>query len=433
MADDTIVIKNGRVIDPARKFDDRVDVLVSGGKIAAVGKFETRASHTIDAEGLLVCPGLIDIHVHLREPGNEDAETIASGSAAAVAGGFTSVCCMPNTHPPLDTEASINFVYRQAAEAGLCNVFPIGAITKGRKGEELAEMGVMLRAGAVAFSDDGCAVASSQVMQKAMQYVTMFDRVLIEHCEDPQLAGGVMNAGVTSTRLGLPGVPAIAEELIIQRDIRLASVTGARLHIAHISTAEGVEMVRQAKRRGVRVTAEVCPHHLLLTDEACSTYDTNFKMNPPLRTAEDVEACRRGCADGTIDCLVTDHAPHRAEEKEHEFLDAPFGIIGLECALPLFARALIETGLMDWPAVIAMLTARPARIVGLRKGTLAVDADADVTLIDPNHAWHIDVRKFRSKSANCPFDGESVTGKALLTLVGGAIKYLDPSASVRSH
>lgn len=433
MADVTVVIKNGRVIDPARKFDDRADILLSDGKIAAVGKVETRATRTIDAEGLLVCPGLIDIHVHLREPGNEDAETIASGSAAAVAGGFTSICCMPNTSPPLDTEASIDFVYRQASEAGLCHVFPIGAITKGRKGDELAEMGVMLRAGAVAFSDDGCAVASSHVMQKAMQYVTMFDRVLVEHCEDPVLAGGVMNAGATATRLGLPGVPGIAEELIIQRDIRLASVTGARLHIAHISTAEGVEMVRQAKRRGVRVTAEVCPHHLLLTDDACSTYDTNYKMNPPLRTAEDVAACREGCADGTIDCLVTDHAPHRAEDKEHEFLDAPFGIIGMECALPLFVRALIEPKLVEWPALIAMMTSKPAAVMRLNKGTLAVGADADVTLIDPTRKWRIDVSKFRSKSTNCPFDGESVTGKTAMTIVGGDVKYLDDAAGVRLH
>lgn len=432
MAEATLLIKGGRVIDPSQNLDQQADVLIAAGKVAEVGRVTVRAAHTIDAADLIVCPGLIDIHVHLREPGDEDEETIASGSAAAVAGGFASICCMPNTNPPLDTEASIDFVYRQAAAAGLCNVFPIGAITKGRRGEELAEMGVMLRAGAVAFSDDGNTVASSQVMHRAMQYVTMFERALVEHCEDAELTrGGVMNSGPTAVRLGLPGMPAIAEELVIQRDLRLAAASGARLHVAHVSTAESVALIRQAKQRGVRVTCEVCPHHLLLTDESCVGYDTNFKVNPPLRTAADVQACREGCRDGTIDALVTDHAPHRPEEKELEFLEAPFGVIGLECALPLYARALIDSGLMSWPEMIAMMTARPAAIMGLPKGTLQAAADADVTLIDPAFKWQIDVTQFKGKSLNCAFDGELVTGRAVITIVGGNLKHCEPTLGAR--
>lgn len=425
MTNEKVLIKGGRVIDPANGLDRVADLLLADGKVARIDREITdRDARTVDARGLIVCPGLIDIHVHFREPGDEDEETIATGSAAAVAGGFTSVACMPNTHPALDDEAAIEFVYHQAARANLCNVYPIGAITKNREGVELAEMGQMIRAGAVGFSDDGAGVARTGVMLRSLQYLRMFDCPLLQHCEDPDMAaGGVMNSGVTAVRLGLPGMNAIAEELMIQRDLTLVRATGARYHVCHISTAHGVELVRQAKAAGLPVTAEVSPHHLLLTEEACATYDTNYKMSPPLRTKADVQACLQGMVDGTIDCLVTDHAPHGIQEKEHEFLDAPFGIIGLETALPLYVKALIEPGSMEWPAMIERMTIRPSRVLSLEKGTLAVGADADVTVIDPGSRWTIDARHFRSKSRNCPFDGWQVTGRAVYTIVGGRIKY----------
>jgi len=420
-----ILIKGGRIIDPASNTDSTGDVLLSDGKVAQVGgKISANGAETMDAKGLIVAPGLIDIHVHFREPGDEGEETIETGSAAAVAGGFTSVACMPNTRPALDDEASIEFIYHQAAIAKLCNVYPIGAITKGREGAELAEIGQMVRSGAVAFSDDGTGVQSTAVMFRAMQYMCMFDRAIIQHCEEEALsAGGVMNSGLTATRLGLPGIHPIAEEMMIQRDLSLVRATGARYHVAHVSTAGGVELLRRAKDEGLAVTAEACPHHLLLTEEACATFDTNDKVNPPLRTRTDVDACLQAVADGTIDCLVTDHAPHGIQEKEIEFLDAPFGIISLECALPLCAKALVESKRIDWPTLIERMTVAPARILSLEKGTLAVGADADVVLIDPKMNWTIDVKQFRSKSRNCPFDGWDVTGRAVTTIVGGDVKY----------
>lgn len=421
-------IINGRIIDPSQGIDMPGDVLIEDGRIAAIGPpaaARRGSAAVIDAAGRIVCPGLIDMHVHLREPGKEEAETIASGAAAAVAGGFTSVACMPNTQPAIDSEAMIEFVYRQAARASLCNVFPIGAITKGRAGKELAEMGQMVRAGAVAFSDDGCGVADSAVMFRALQYAAMFNRPLIQHCEDPSLAdGGCMNAGVTATRLGLPGIPALAEELMIQRDLQLAESVGGRYHVAHISTAGAVRLVREAKRRGARVTAEVCPHHLLLIDERIETYDTAYKMNPPLRSRADVEACLAGVADGTIDCLVTDHAPHDRAEKELDFQSAPNGIVGLEVALGLFAKALIEPGLMDWPGLIAGMSTNPARVLDIPKGTLRVGAAADLTIIDPTRTWTVSTADFRSKSRNCPYEGWTLTGRATHTIVGGEVKYL---------
>ncbi len=420
-----ILIRGGRIIDPACGRDAVGDVLLGGGKVLRVGQgLPAGSAEVIDAAGCIVCPGLIDIHVHLREPGDETEETIASGSAAAVAGGFTSVACMPNTRPALDDETGIEFVYQQAARGALCHVFPIGAVTKGREGRELAEIGQMVRAGAVGFSDDGRGVENTAVMFKALQYAAMFDKPVLQHCEEPQIAGGgVMNSGVTAVRLGLPGVSPIAEELMIQRDLTLVRELGARYHVCHISTARGVELVRRAKADGLPVTTEVCPHHLLLTEEACGTYDTHYKMSPPLRSRSDVEACLQGVVDGTIACLVTDHAPHGLQEKELEFLDAPFGIIGLECALPLYAKALIEPGLMDWPAMLERLTVRPARVLSLAKGTLSEGADADVTIIDPQARWTIDVRRFRSKSRNCPYDGWKVTGRAVMTIVGGRIRH----------
>lgn len=425
---ESLLIKNGRIIDPSQGVDRVGDLFLADGKVRQIGSCAgVRAERTLDATNLIVCPGLIDIHVHFREPGNEEEETIASGSAAAVAGGFTSVACMPNTDPAIDSATAVEFVVGQAARAGLCNVFPIGAITKQRQGKELAEMGQMVRAGAVAFSDDGHGVASASVMLRAMQYVTMFDKPLIQHCEDPDLsAGGAMHSGYVSVRLGLPGIPAVAEELMLQRDLRLARETGARYHAAHISTAGSVKLLRRARHDGVPVTAEVTPHHLLLTDEACAGYDTNYKMNPPLRTDEDVRACLQGVVEGTIDCLASDHAPHGTQEKELVFTAAPFGIIGLETALPLYVKALITPGLLDWPDLIDRMTVRPARVLGLAKGTVAVGADADVTLIDPQAEWTIDVSRFRSKSRNSPFDGWAVRSRVVATIVGGDVKYYEP-------
>ncbi len=415
-------IRNGRVIDPSQSLDEVTDVTIADGKIAAIGKASGSADEVIDAAGKIVCPGLIDMHVHLREPGREDAETIASGSAAAVAGGFTSIACMPNTEPSIDSEAMIEFVYRQAARAGLCNVFPVGAITKGRGGKELAEIGQMVRAGALAFSDDGVGVGNSTMMYRAMQYATMFGKPLIQHCEDPDMAGsGCVNAGPTAVRLGLGGIPAMAEEMMLQRDLLLVENTRCRYHVAHVSTAGAVAMLRDAKKRGIDVTAEVCPHHLLLTDDCVSSFDPNYKMKPPLRTPADVEACIEGVADGTIDCLVTDHAPHGREDKELDFENAPFGIIGLEVSLALFAKALISTGRLGWPELISKMTTAPARVLGLDRGMLAVGSTADVTVIDPELEWTVDVSKFRSRSRNCPYDGWELKGRATHTIVGGKV------------
>ena len=420
---ESLVIQNGTVLDPSRNFERRADVLIRDGKIAAIGTDLGRADRVIDAKGMLVTPGLIDIHVHFREPGDEEEETIASGSAAAVAGGFTTVCCMPNTKPPLDNEGQIEFILRQGERVGLANVWPIGAITKGREGKELAEIGSMLQRGAVAFSDDGVGVGDASVMRKALQYARMFDAVLMQHCEEPTLSGGAMHAGLVSTTLGLPGIPSEAEQLMISRDLLLNRTIDCRYHVQHVSTAGSVELIRRAKRDGLSVTAEVAPHHLLLTDESCRGYDTNYKMNPPLRTAMDVKACIEGIKDGTIDCLATDHAPHLAEEKELEFVHAPFGIIGLECALPLYVKALVEPGHITWMKLIDLMTAQGARIIKSGKGTLRDGADADVTIIDPNRKWKIEVEKFASKSRNCPFDGWEVTGRAVMTIVGGEVKW----------
>jgi dihydroorotase len=431
-----LLIRNGRVIDPARGFDAVADVLIENGKVASIGptpnsQFSTLNSQIIDATDHIVCPGLIDMHVHLREPGREDAETIASGAAAAVAGGFTSVACMPNTEPAIDNEALIEFVYRQAARAQKANVFPVGAITKGRAGKELAEMGQMVRAGAVAFSDDGVGLADSAVMLRAMQYAAMFDKPIIQHCEDASLAdGGCMNSGPTALRLGLSGIPAMAEETMLQRDLLIAENTRARYHVAHISTAGAVALVREAKKRSVRVTAEVCPHHLLMTDELCESYDPNYKMNPPLRSAKDVEACIEGVVDGTIDCLVTDHAPHDRSMKEVDFQSAPFGVVGLETALGLFVKALITPGHLDWPAFIAKLTCNPARVLGLSKGTFAIGSDADITIIDADLLWTVNCSNFQSKSRNCPFDGWQLVAKPTHTVVGGVLCYSDALAPV---
>src|SRR5450432_230883 len=380
----SILIQNGTVLDPAQNLEKRTDLLIRDGKVAGIGMNLGQADRVIDAAGCFVTPGLIDIHVHFREPGDEEEETIATGSAAAAAGGFTTVCCMPNTKPPLDNEGQIEFVRRESERVGLANVFPIGAITKERAGKELAEIGSMIARGAIAFSDDGVGVADASVMRKALQYVKMFDGLIMQHCEEPSLGGGAMHAGLMSTILGLPGIPAEAEQLMIARDLVLNRTIGCRYHVQHISTAYSVELIRMAKREGMKhVTAEVAPHHLLLTDESCRHYDTNYKMNPPLRTAADVKACIEGVKDGTIDCLATDHAPHLAEEKEAEFQFAPFGILSIECALALYIKALVEPGHIDWMKLIELMSTRPAQIVKLDRGTLQEGSIADITIIDP--------------------------------------------------
>ncbi len=427
MLNESILIINGTIIDPANNMFSESNIFIDNGKIQYIGSDKPSASQTINAEKCYVTPGLIDIHVHLREPGHEEEETIATGTQAAVAGGFTSLACMPNTHPPIDNEASVEFILRQTHQFGCCNVFPIGAITKQRAGKELAEMGNMIRAGAVAFSDDGNGLADSGVAYRAMQYAAMFGKTIIEHCEDPDLIGkGCINSGAIATKLGLPSRPAIAEQIMLYRDIILAKNTNCKYHVAHVSTAESVELIREFRQTSLsNITAEATPHHLLLTDEYCKDFDSNYKVAPPLRTQKDIDALKAGLADGTIDCLATDHAPHSREEKELEFLYAPFGIISLEIALPLYIKALIDDKTLDWMALISKMTINPARILGIDKGTLSIGADADITIIDPNIEWTIDVNGFYSKSRNCPYHGWNVHGKAIATIVAGQIKYQD--------
>ncbi|KPL24237.1 MAG: hypothetical protein AMJ75_04220 [Phycisphaerae bacterium SM1_79] len=419
-----LLIKNGRVIDPANSIDKECDVLIADDKIASVGKVEKTAENVIDATGKLVTPGLIDIHVHFREPGDEEEETITSGSAAAVAAGFTSVVCMPNTRPPVENETDVEYIHRKARKARKTHVYTMGAITKGRDGIELAEMGFMAEAGAVGFTDDGRGVQDPAVMLRALRYAAMFDVVIAQHCQDNAFAAnGVMNSGYYSTILGLPGIDPLAEEAMLWRDIQLVKKTNVRYHALHISTAGSVDLIRASKKDSLPITFEVTPHHLLLTDECCADYDTNYKVNPPLRSAKDIEVLKEAIAEGLIDALVTDHAPHLQSEKELEFLAAPFGIASLECALALFVKALIEPGILDWPSLIRLMTEKPAKIIGVDKGTLGVGKQADVTIINPKAEYEIDVNKFLSKSRNCPYHGWKVKGKVEKTIVGGEIRF----------
>ncbi|MGZ3485768.1 MAG: dihydroorotase [Isosphaeraceae bacterium] len=420
----TIQIAGGRIIDPSRDSDEIGDLWISRGHVLPTGASYEEAEIVIDARGLIVCPGLIDVHVHLREPGNEEDETIATGAAAALAGGVTSVACMPNTNPPIDSQAAAEFVVLQGQRARQANVYPVGAVSKGRKGEELASLGQLVAGGAVAFTDDGAPVASAALMRRALEYSKMFDRVIMQHCQVPELTvGGVMNEGFESMRLGLAGMPDAAEDIMVARDIRLAEITRGRLHIQHISTARSVELVREGKRRGVKVTAEACPHHFTLTDERLRTFDSNYKMNPPLRTWSDVEAVVGGLSDGTIEILATDHAPHAPEKKMRELDLAPFGVIGLETLVPIVATHLVDPGHLSWPEAIRKLTINPARLLGIPKGTLRPGADADVTLIDPTARWTINPSQFRSRSRNCPFAGWEVRGRAHTVIVCGEVRY----------
>ncbi|HEV3437992.1 MAG TPA: dihydroorotase [Gemmata sp.] len=421
-----LLLRNGRVIDPSRNLDTVTDLWLNNGLIVGTGSqpgLTVTPGYAIDCTGMIISPGLIDMHVHLREPGREEDETIRTGTAAAVAGGVTSVACMPNTEPPLDIRAAAEFVVHQAQRAGFCNVFPIGAVTKNREGKELAELGGLVEGGAVAFTDDGSPVYSAEIMRRALEYCKMLDRAVLVHAEILELTqGGVMNEGFVSMQLGLRGMPAVAEDIMIYRDIVLAELTGGRVHILHVATAGGVDLIRQGIAKGIRVSGEACPHHFLLTDECLRTFDSNYKMSPPLRTQKDVDAILAGLKDGTLSVLATDHAPHAPEKKERELDQAPNGIVGLETFLPLCVTHLIEPGHLSWPQMLAKMTVNPAKVLGIDRGTLQPGRPADVTVIDPKAKWTIDKSAFKSKSRNTPFDGCKVTGRAVVTIVGGEVK-----------
>ncbi|ALC16652.1 dihydroorotase [Desulfuromonas soudanensis] len=419
-----ILIKGGRVLDPAHEVDAILDLLIEDGRITRIDKgIKAEGAEVIDAKGKLVTPGLIDIHVHLRDPGYEYKEDIATGTRAAVIGGFTSVACMPNTNPVNDNKTVTLYILAKARESGMANVFPVGSITRGLKGEILSEMGELKEAGCLALSDDGKPVGNGEMMRNAMEYARPFGLTLISHAEDLSLVGtGVMNEGFVATELGLKGIPWVAEDAAVARDVMLAEFTGCRLHVAHLSTRGAVEIVRAAKKRGVPVTCEATPHHFTLTDEAVRGYNTNAKMNPPLRSAEDVEAIRLGLADGTIDAIATDHAPHHYDEKNVEFNIAHNGIVGLETALPLTLR-LVEDGVLTFGEAIARLTCGPAKALGIPRGTLEVGCVADVTVIDPELKWTLVASALSSKSKNTPFDGWKMKGAATHTLVDGRIVF----------
>lgn len=419
-----ILIKGGRVMNPATGFDSVCDVFVADGKVQKIGEnISESADKVIDATGKIVAPGLIDMHVHLREPGQEYKEDIKSGTCAAARGGVTSVCCMPNTSPVLDNAPLIEFVKNKAAKEGCVNVYPIGAVSKGQKGEQLAEIGDMKEAGAVAVSDDGHPVSNPVLMRHAMEYADMFDVLVISHCEDMNLvAGGSMNEGLVSTRLGLKGIPNAAEEVQIARDVIIAKETGKRLHIAHVSTAGGVEIIRQAKKQGIRVTAETCPHYFTLTDEAVEGFDTNAKMNPPLRAQKDVDAIIAGLCDGTLDAIATDHAPHHRDEKDVEFAVAANGIVGLETSLALGVTHLVHAGHLTMAELLTKMTCNPADILKLNKGRLEENQDADIVIF-ADEAYTIDKEAFASKSKNTPYHGWEVFGRVDCTICGGKVVY----------
>ena len=417
----TTLLRNGRVIDPANKRDEIADLLIVDGRIADLSAAPQSGVKEIDCTGLVVAPGLIDIHVHLREPGQSAKETIATGAKAAAAGGFTSIVCMPNTSPSIDSASVVAWVKDKAGKEACVNVFPTGAITKGIAGEELAPIGAMFKAGIVALTDDGRCVQNHELMRRALEYAKMFDLPLMDHCQDVNLVGkGVMHEGYWSTVLGLPGWPSLGEEIIVQRNAQLAELTGTHIHCQHLSAAGSVGIVRRARERGIPITGEVCPHHIALTDECVRTFDTNFKMNPPLRTERDVDALLEGIADGTVTILASDHAPHCEFEKEVEFDMAPFGILGLETELGLFLDILVhKKHVIELPRLIELYTVNPARLLRLDRGTLSVGVAADVTLIHPGLEWTVDKHASFSRSRNTPFHGWELKGRAVRTIVGG--------------
>ncbi|HEV2056029.1 MAG TPA: dihydroorotase [Methylomirabilota bacterium] len=420
----SLLIRGGRVVDPANGVDAVADVLVADGVIRKVGKGikAPEGIEVVDAEGKVVCPGLIDIHVHLREPGYEYKETIASGTRAAAAGGFTAVACMANTLPVNDNRSVTDYILAKARVEGVVRVYPIGAVTRGLQGQELAEMAELAEAGCVAFSDDGKCVMNAEIYRRAMEYTLPFGTPIISHAEDEHLAhSGAMHEGRVSTELGLLGQPWAAEDVMVARDILLAELTGAHVHIAHVSTAGSVRLVRDGKARGVRVTAEVTPHHLLLTDEAVRDYDPNTKVAPPLRTKRDVEAVLEGLLDGTIDCIATDHAPHALSEKEGEFGECANGVVGLETAVPMLLDRLVRAGRMDLPTLVQRLSPGPARLLNLPGGSLAQGAPADITVLDLERAWTVEPARFHSRARNTPFGGFAGTGAPVMTIVGGKV------------
>ena len=422
-ASNTLWISGGRIIDPANNRDESGDIFIADGKIAPdMSAAQKKKARRIEADGLVVCPGLVDIHVHLREPGQTHKESIASGSRAAAAGGFTSIVCMPNTMPPADNVGTIQQIKDAIERDAVVNVYPTGCITSGMQGESLAPIGSLKNAGVVAITDDGSCVQNNEIMRNALKYAHMFDLVVMDHCQDYALTNGaVMNEGIWSLRLGLIGWPNSAEDIIVNRNVILSAYTGARLHLQHITSAYSVEVIRRAKARNVPVTAEACPHHLHLTDECLKNYDTNFKMNPPLRTEDDRQALIEGLQDGAIDCIATDHAPHTDYEKDVEFDYAPFGVIGLETALAVSLEALVHTSQVTLPQLLGWLTFKPSDILNLDKGNLSPGADADVIIFDPEEAWTVSADHFQSQSKNSPWVGRTLKGKVKHTLVAGKI------------
>lgn len=409
-----ILIKNCNIIDPSLSLNVVSDILIKDGIITEIGTINIEDSDVkiIEATNKLLVPGLFDMHVHLREPGREDEETIATGTEAAMVGGFTGVACMPNTNPAIDSAEVISLI-KAKSFGNIVDVYPVGAVTKERKGESLAPILELIEAGAVGFSDDGTAVKTAAILRKALEYTKEFNTPIIEHCEDSSLADGAMNEGINSTLLGLPAIPSVAEDLIVMRDIMMTEYVGGKLHIAHISTKKSVELVREAKAKGLKVTAEVTPHHFSLTDDMLKTYDTNYKMNPPLRTKEDVDAIIEGLKDGTIDCIATDHAPHAIEEKEMEFIYAPNGILGLETSVGLAFNELYHKKVLTIEQLIEKLAINPRKILNIKVPTIAIGEKANLTLIDPDKIWTVEVAKFKSKSKNSPFDKKLLTGKAI--------------------
>ena len=424
MSAQPILFRGARVVDPSQGIDEVLDLLLAKGKVARIGSdLEGPEDARLEScEGLILTPGLIDVHVHLREPGGEHKETIETGTRAAAAGGFTSICAMPNTDPVIDSPATVGFVAAAGRAARLSRVYPVGAISVGQKGERLTEIGELVEAGAVAITDDGQPVMDSGLMRMALEYSQAFEIPVADHPEDIGLArNGVMNEGLVSARLGLQGKPNASEDIHIARDLLVAELTGGHIHLQHVSTRLGVDLIRRAKARGVRVTAEATPHHLLLTDDAVDGYRTQAKMNPPLRTEADREAVERGFLDGTLDTLATDHAPHHYDEKEQAFDDAPFGIVGLETALGLMLTRFVEGGKMDLPTLVERMSLQPARAFRLPGGTLKEGSPADVTLVDPSLEWTVDPKEFRSRARNTPFEGEVLRGRAILTVVDGRV------------